>query len=62
MEWLFAENSGAETDEDLPYLLSNGFMPRTGHTYMNRSGFQYIYMAFAENPLVGSNNIPAVGR
>ena len=62
MEWLFAESSGAETDEDLPYLLSNGFMPRTGHTYMNRSGFQYIYMAFAENPLVGSNNIPAVGR
>ena len=62
MEWLFAESSGAETDEDLPYLLSNGFMPRTGHTYMNRNGFEYIYMAFAENPIVGSNNIPATAR
>jgi len=62
MEWLFPDANGVETQEDLPFLLSNGFMPRTGHVYMNRSGFQYIYMAFAENPLVGSNNIPAVGR
>ena len=62
MEWLFAESGGVETDEDLPYLLSNGFMPRTGHTYTNRSGFEYIYMAFAENPIVGSNNIPATAK
>ena len=61
MEWLFADNSGIETDEDLPYMLSNGFMPRTGHTYMNRNGFSYVYMAFGQS-LVGSNNIPATAR
>ena len=29
MEFKFADDSGAETQEDLPFLLSNGFMPRT---------------------------------
>jgi hypothetical protein len=61
MEWLFADSSGVETDEDLPYMLSNGFMPRTGHTYMNRNGFSYIYMAFGQS-LVGSNNVPCTAR
>jgi hypothetical protein len=61
MEWLFADSGGPETDEDLPYMLSNGFMPRTGHTYMNRNGFSYIYMAFGQS-LVGSNNVPCTAR
>jgi len=41
-------------------LLSNGFKLRTS-TGGNYSG-TYIYMAFAEAPLVGSNNIPATAR
>lgn len=61
MEWLFPDSNGVETDEDLPYMLSNGFMPRTGHVYMNRIGFEYIYMAFGQT-LVGSNNIPSTAR
>ena len=61
MEWIFPDDTGNETDEDLPYMLSNGFMPRTGHTYMNRNGFGYIYMAFGQS-LVGTNNIPATAR
>ena len=61
MEWLFPDSNGVETDEDLPYMLSNGFMPRTGHVYMNRNGFEYIYMAFGQT-LVGSNNTPCVAR
>jgi hypothetical protein len=27
-----------------------------------KGGNTYIYMAFAENPLVGTNNIPATAR
>jgi len=29
---------------------------------MNTNGQTYIYMAFAEAPLVGSNNIPVTAR
>jgi hypothetical protein len=41
-------------------LLSNGFKLRTS-TGGNYSG-TYIYMAFAEAPLVGSNNVPCTAR
>jgi len=43
-------------------LLSNGFNPYYGTGTINRSGKSYIYMAFAENPLVGTNNIPTTAR
>ena len=43
-------------------LLSNGFKWRDGDNAYNFSGNNFIYMAFAENPLVGTNNIPAVAR
>ena len=39
-------------------LLSNGFKIRS-HNSAVGSGDSYIYMAIAENPIVGSNNIPA---
>jgi len=41
-------------------FVSNGFKIRESGTNIN-SG-TYIYMAFAENPLVGTNNIPATAR
>ena len=41
-------------------LLSNGFKQRYTDNIMNASGKTYIYMAFAEQPLVGDN--PATAR
>jgi len=43
-------------------MLSNGFKIRGSDTSINGSGSTYIYMCFAENPLVGTNNIPATAR
>jgi len=54
-----AESSGNGTTLD---ILSNGFKTRTTDSDENGSGNTYIYMAFAENPLVGTNNIPATAR
>jgi len=52
-----SEYSGTEMNHD---LLSNGFKLRTSDTEFNASGGSYIYMAFAEQPLVGDN--PATAR
>ena len=41
---------------------SNGFKVRDTDAQLNASGNIYIYMAFAEAPLVGTNNIPCVAR
>jgi len=43
-------------------LLSNGFKINNSDTSMNTSGKTYIYMAFAEAPLVSSNGVPATAR
>jgi hypothetical protein len=60
---LFAHLSNAEStgifNSD---FLSNGFKIRDTDADWNASGGSYIYMAFAENPLVGTNNIPATAR
>ena len=49
------------TDVDIDFI-SNGFKIRDTDATINASGGTYIYMAFAENPLVGTNNIPATAR
>jgi hypothetical protein len=61
---LIANSSGAESSSTVLSLdiLSNGFKLRTSNGNGNDSGKPYIYMAFAENPLVGTNNIPATAR
>jgi hypothetical protein len=43
-------------------LLSNGFKCRGISGNQNSSGGSYIYMAFAEQPLVGTNGVPATAR
>ena len=43
-------------------LLSNGFKVRASAGDMNGDGTEIFYMAFAEAPLVGSNNVPANAR
>ena len=43
-------------------ILSNGIKIREASNYNNTSGATYIYMAFAEAPLVGSNGVTAKAR
>ena len=60
---LFANLINAEdvtTGDDIDFL-SNGFKVREGGNSVG-DNYTYIYMAFAENPLVGTNNIPATAR
>jgi hypothetical protein len=60
---LIAQGSSAEeTGTNRINLLSNGFKATTSNTAVNGSSDNYIYMAFAEAPLVGSNNIPCTAR
>jgi hypothetical protein len=60
---LFANVSNVEsTSSNMIDMLSNGFKLLTGDTDHNASGDTNIYMAFAEAPLVGSNNVPANAR
>jgi len=62
---LFANTNAVEqTGSDFQSidLLSNGFKMNVNTGYNNGSGATYIYMAFAEAPLVGSNNVPANAR
>ena len=57
---LFADSSSSESGTTRMDLLSNGFKYRDGDG--NGTGITYIYMAFAEAPLVGSNNVPCTAR
>ena len=62
-KWLYMNVSDAEYNaSSYPMdLLSNGFKIRHNGNYQNSSN-NYIYMAFAENPIVGSNNTPTTAR
>ena len=54
----YAEGHGADVD-----FLSNGIKIRSAAYNINRGGGnEYIYMAFAEAPLVGSNGVTAKAR
>ena len=59
---LFANLSSAEDDINTSYcdLVSNGFKIRKDDNNINDANDTYIYMAFAEEPLVGDN--PATAR
>ena len=60
---LYANLNSAElTTENAIDILSNGFKLRSTNGGFNGSGSSYIYMAFAEAPLVGSNNVPCTAR
>ena len=43
-------------------FLSNGFKMKTNNAEFNATGSTYIYMAIAEAPLVGTNNVPCTAR
>ena len=61
-KYLTADSSSAEATFTFCDFLSNGFKARVDNTGtgFNFSGDTYIYMAFAEEPLVGDN--PATAR
>ena len=59
---LNANSNSAEANSGYTHdALSNGFKIRTTDTNLNRSGGNYIYMAFGQS-LVGSNNVPCTAR
>jgi hypothetical protein len=58
---LFANTSATEGNFNND-LLSNGFKIRSNTGGVGTSGNTYIYMAFAEAPLVGTNNVPCTAR
>ena len=57
---LYPNTSGSEGVANTFDFLSNGFKNRSSAANVNASGGSYIYMAFAEQPLVGDN--PATAR
>ena len=63
---LFPNNTDRDADGSAisADLLSNGFKLRTTSEHDNQSGSTFIYMAFAENPLVAntSGGIPTTAR
>jgi hypothetical protein len=64
-ETLWSNSADSEATVGTTYgidILSNGFKPRTVSSQVNNNNTVHIYMAFAEEPLVGTNNIPATAR
>jgi len=61
---LTPNSSGAEYTTNSPAadFVSNGFKIRQSDGVINASGDTYIYMAFAENPFVGSDGTPTTAR
>ena len=61
---LYPDQSGLESTSanSAIDMLSNGFKQRSSDNMVNASSGSYLYMAFAEAPLVGSNNIPCTAR
>jgi len=54
--------NGTNSGNNQVDFYSNGFKMRSSNGDTNESGGTYIYAAFAENPLVGTNNVPATAR
>ena len=61
---LMPDSNNAEGTNTNIDILSNGFKQRANYEYTNNSGATYIYMAFAEEPLVANvgQSIPATAR
>jgi len=59
---LYPNGNFAEATETSTDFLSNGFKLRSSNVNWNASGGTYIYMAFAEFPLVGSNGLAGTAR
>ena len=60
--YLRPNSSSVTVDNDVIDFTSVGFKLRTSAGSWNPSGGTFIYMAFAESPLVNSNGVPATAR
>ena len=61
-DYLITNSNGAEGTSTSLDFVSNGFKIRQSAGYINTSGNNYIYMAFAENPFTTSTGVPATAR
>ena len=61
-ERLVPNESAAEVTNNDTDFLSNGFKCRGNQTNTNGSNGSYIYMAWAANPLVGTNNVAGTAK
>ena len=64
-ETFWSNSTGSESSIGTSYgidILSNGFKAKTVSSQVNNNNTVHIFMAFAEAPLVGSNNVPATAR
>ena len=63
-QMLFAQDNGVEASGNNMDILSNGFKQRNTSNGNNGSGDLFVYMAFAEEPLVANvgNGVPATAR
>ena len=61
-QYLLPHSANAEGTATAWDFLSNGFKARNTLGFLNTSGGNYIYMAFAENPFVTSTGIPTTAR
>jgi len=59
---LYANDNAAEATATVIDFVSNGFKFRTTDGDLNGSGVSYIYMAFAEFPIVSSNSKAGTAR
>ena len=59
---LFPSSNDAEVTTTVADINSTGFKIRLTSSGWNHNQDKFIYMAFAEEPLVSSNNIPATAR
>ena len=59
---LYPNTNGAADTNDYLDILSNGFKLRDSAASVNGTTDPYIYAAFAEFPIVSSNDIPTVAR
>ena len=62
---LSANDSGSESDQGSTFdhdFLSNGIKIRNTVASQNSDGDTFVYIAFAEHPLVSSNGVPATAR
>lgn len=59
---LFPSSNDAEVTTTVADINSTGFKIRLTSSGWNHNQDKFIYMAFAEEPLVSSNNVPATAR
>ena len=59
---LFASETEAESTSNPWEMYSNGFKMTTTGSFVNASGSNYIYMAFAEHPFTSSTGTPVTAR